>query len=62
MLQTRQIYGAAAIKVGVEAIMTVEGDNDSWGGRSQRKWELMRNNKSSLFGLIVRPSSTLNAM
>ena len=31
----------------------LEGDNDSWGGRSQRKRALMRNNKSSLPGLIV---------
>ena len=30
----------------------LEGDNDSWGGRSQRKQALMQNNKSSLTGLM----------
>ena len=36
-----------------EVCHCLEGNNDSWGSRSQRKWVLMQNNKSSLPGLIV---------
>ena len=50
-IYTQQIHGGTASINGC-VIACMEGDNDSWGGRSQRKQALMQNNKSSLTGLM----------
>ena len=54
LANARQIYGAMAIK-SVHHHCS-EDNNDSWGGRSQWKRALMRNNKSCLPALIQNGS------
>ena len=53
-IYVQQIYGAMLFK---KVCHWLEGDNDSLGGRAQRKWALMRNNKSSLLGIMAKEMS-----